>query len=485
MHALTFTRASILPLALALGCADDSQPSDDEVGDTGSTDTTDGSTDDTGSSTTDETSTTDDDTGTTDDTSTTDDTTDDTTDETTETGDPPEFFEVGVDIRSIDPTQAELQGLYLGGFGAPFLRGQAQGVHDSLYARTFAIGYGDDAIIYTVVDAVGMGNHWTREIRMKAALATGISAQRIVIATTHSHSGPDFQGLWGGVGNAYKAKVIDAVVASMQAAWDGREPADLSASNSIGDNNNRRDWGYTDDTALVLQAHAQDDDALLGTMVSFAAHPVVLGDGNKQLSRDYVGYAVDALEFGTGGPVVWFNGILGDVSPKTPPGDYADDFARAQAYGELLAMQAVAMVDSAEPVDLGMAHAFEQWELPVDNTLFNLAGQLGILDYDFDMRGMQNIVTTQAVYIRLGTKVQLVAFPGESLTRNGLPIKEVMPAPYKAVLGNAGDALGYFVPSDEWQIGLNDNYEEGVSLGMSVGDTTRDIIIEMITADPF
>jgi hypothetical protein len=483
---MTFARSiPALALSFCLACADDNPPTDDEVGDSG-TDTETGSTDDTG--TTEDTTTTDDDVGTTDETSTTDDTTeDDTTEEDTtetETGDPPEFYEIGVDVRSIDPTDAELQGLYLGGFGAPFVRGQATGVHDSLYARTFVVGYGDDAAVFTIVDAVGMGNQWTRQIRMEAALATGISAERIVIATTHSHSGPDFQGLWGGVGNGYRDKVIDTVVASMQAAWDGREAADLSVSNSIGDNNNRRDWGFTDDSILVLQAHAQDDDELLGTMIAFAAHPVVLGDSNKELSRDYCGYAVDALETATGGPVVWFNGILGDVSPAVPAGMYPDDFARAQAYGELLAMQASAMIENAEPVDLGMVHAYESWEMPVDNFLFNLAGQLGILDYDFMMQGMQNIVTTQSAYFRLGTMVQIVSFPGESLTRNGLPIKESMPAPYKGVLGNAGDALGYFVPSDEWQTGLNDNYEEGVSLGMTVGDTTRDIIIEMIEADP-
>jgi hypothetical protein len=60
-----------------------------------------------------------------------------------------------------------------------------------------------------------------------------------------------------------------------------------------------------------------------------------------------------------------------------------------------------------------------------------------------------------------------------------------MAAPYKAVLGNAGDALGYFVPSDEWMTGLNDDYEESVSLGMSVGDTSRDKAIELIETDPF
>jgi hypothetical protein len=83
------------------------------------------------------------------------------------------------------------------------------------------------------------------------------------------------------------------------------------------------------------------------------------------------------------------------------------------------------------------------------------------------------------------TQVQIVALPGESLTRNGLPVKEAMTAPFQVVLGNAGDALGYFVPTDEWEVGLNDNYEESVSLAQSAGDTTRDALLSMIAADPF
>ncbi|NJK31959.1 MAG: hypothetical protein HC927_05810 [Deltaproteobacteria bacterium] len=271
----------------------------------------------------------------------------------------------------------------------------------------------------------------------------------------------------------------------MAAAVDSREPAELTVSNSTALNNNRRGWGFTDDSMFVLQAHAQDDQALLGTMVAFAAHPVVLGNDNKELSRDYVGYAVDSLEGLTGGPVVWFNGILGDVSPKVPDGVYADDFERADAYGSYLADQATLMLDAAEPVDLGITSDYASWEMQVQNVLFNLAGQLGILDYDFDQMGLMSFVTTQTAYFRLGTTIQLVAFPGESLTRNGLPIKEVMTAPYKVVLGNAGDALGYFVPSDEWQTGLNDNYEEGVSLGMSAGDTAQGVMIGLVEADVF
>ena len=79
--------------------------------------------------------------------------------------------------------------------------------------------------------------------------------------------------------------------------------------------------------------------------------------------------------------------------------------------------------------------------------------------------------------------LQLAAFPGESLTRNGLEVKQAMTAPHRMVLGLTGDALGYFIPSDEWMTGKNDDYEESISLGMTVGDTSRDAMAAMIAAD--
>ena len=51
-------------------------------------------------------------------------------------------------------------------------------------------------------------------------------------------------------------------------------------------------------------------------------------------------------------------------------------------------------------------------------------------------------------------------------------------------MGLSGDSLGYFVPSDEWLTGRNDDYEESVSVGMAAGDLTRDLMIAMIEADP-
>ena len=76
-----------------------------------------------------------------------------------------------------------------------------------------------------------------------------------------------------------------------------------------------------------------------------------------------------------------------------------------------------------------------------------------------------------------------MAWPGESLTRNGLPVKDAMDTPFKLWLGLTTDSLGYFVPSEEWKTGRNGDYEESVSMGKDVGDTARDMAIGLVKSD--
>jgi hypothetical protein len=460
-------RYSLACLALsATACHAGSAEGDDEVGDTG-TDTTSESGTDTTSDTT-ETET-------------------DTSSDTTETGDPPvEHFEVGFDVHDITPTADEMaEEFYLGGYGAPYQRGVVQGVHDPVFVRTMAIGYGpSEGVILAIVDGIGMGNQIQREIRATAAATLGIEESQMIVAATHSHSAPDFQGLWGGVPDAYKARVISDIVASADVAWNSKVPAMLEVASTTSSNRNRRGYDFTDDSLFALHATSLEGDPL-GLMVTFAAHPVILGDDNLMISRDYCGYTVDKLEEELGVPVLFFNGIQGDVSPDGADGTFADDFEKADFYGDLVAQSALDVIAEREPVSVDFHRELRSFELDVDNELFILVANAGIIYYDFEMRGEEYTIATQTTYMRLGEQVQMIGFPGESLTRNGLSIKEAMTAPHQAVLGLATDSLGYFVPSDEWMTGLNDNYEESVSLGETAGDTTRDILLDMIAVDPW
>ena len=391
-------------------------------------------------------------------------------------------FTVGLDVAAITPTELQ-PAIYLGAYGLPFTR-VAEGVHDEIYVRSFAVGLDDSGIVLAVTDLPGLGNHFTRDVRARVAEATGLSEHRVLLSATHSHSSPDFQGLWGGGPASYRDVAIDRIVASMTAAWDARVPATLEVATTTAPNHNRRDWGFTDDALTIVRAVDARGQAL-GLFTVFAAHPTVLGEGNHDISRDWCGYAVDALESRTAAPALLFNGVLGDASPDVPAGDYADDFERAAAYGELVADAVLEGVTSSEPIDPELHVDHRTWTLVGTNVLFNLAAQVGLLDYDYDEAGGELSVDTQATYLRLGTQLQIVTFPGEPLTRVGLPIKDVMQAPHRAVLGQTNDMLGYFIPSDEWMTGHNDDYEESISLGPDVGDITRDVLIALIETDAF
>jgi len=402
--------------------------------------------------------------------------------------DPPsEGFEAGFDVRDISPNDAELMlGVYMGAYGAPEARGVATGVHDPVYARAVALRAGDEEVVMAILDLPGLGNRYTRRIREDVAALTGLDPLRILVGATHSHSSPDFMGLWGGVPDAYADRVVSLVVGGMVDALDNADPVDLHVGTGAAENRNRRGWPVTDQAVTVLDAR-DPQGARVGTVAVFAAHPVVLGESNKEISRDWPGWAVDAAEAELGAPVLLFSGIIGDVSPSVPDGTYADDFERCDAYGGAVGGEVAAVAQAAGLIaDETLAWDSTVWTLPVDNFLFELAATLGLLEYDFDEVDGQKTVETQSSYLRVGSLaggLQLAAFPGESLTRNGLEVKQTMTAPHRMVLGLTGDALGYFIPSDEWMTGLNDDYEESISLGVTVGDTSRDAMAAMIAAD--
>ncbi len=393
-------------------------------------------------------------------------------------------FLAGFDVADISPNEGHLAlNVYLGSYGPPFSR-SAEGLHDALHVRSFALQYGGEGFVAAITDLPGMGNEFSRAIQARVSEQLEIPVSHVLVGTTHSHSAPDFQGLWGGGPSEYRNPVVDEIVGSMNRAWAERDFAELEIASTIGPNANRRDWGFTDDSLTVLVAR-DEAGGIMGSFTVFGAHPTVLGSSNHEVSRDWCGGFVDAMEAHTSAPSVLFNGVLGDARPVIPPGEYADDFERAIAYGNEIADIAFEAISEVEPISGGLYIDHRTWDLPVDNGLFQLAAGVGLLDYDFGENDDGLFVTTGATYVRLGTQFQFVTFPGEPLTRTGLEIKDAMDAPHRAILGQTGDSLGYFILSDEWMTGHNDDYEETVSLHPTAGDTATSVLTALIEVDDF
>lgn len=401
------------------------------------------------------------------------------------TGGTPQQFNAGFDITDISPNEGHLSlNVYMGAYGPPFVRGPAESVHDSIYIRSFAISFGDVGFVAAVADLPGFGNDFTADIVARVAGNTGLPPEHVMVGATHTHSAPDFMGLWGGGPSEYRNPVIDEVVGSMSRAWILRTPATLEVASTTAPNNNRRDWEFTDDSITQLMARDEDGN-LLGSVGVFAAHPTVLGQSNRAISRDWCAGYIDTMEERSGAPAVLFNGILGDASVATPPGEYADDFERSFAYGALIADIAHEALGSPDAISPGITIDHTTWTMPVENVLFQLAAAVDLLDYSFSDSGGGQSVDATSTYVRLGEELQFISFPGEPLTRTGLEIKNMMTTPHQAVLGNTGPAFGYFILGDEWMTGRNEDYEESVSLHETAGDLAVEAIMDLIDSDRF
>ena len=403
------------------------------------------------------------------------------------------YYNVGVCIKDITPSEKEINdgNVYLGGYGIWKIRfpwGPIKGVHDPVYARSMVIELDGQTIAIAVLDTIGIGNEIILEIQRRVTEATGIDKYHQFICATHTHLGPDLQGIWGGVSDSYKEYVIASTSEAIIEAYNSRNPANLyvSGKNVEGLNRNRRGLGYTDETLTVLDAISINDNKRIGTIINFSAHPIVVNMVRNfgRITRDYPGYLVDYAGKKLDAPVLFMNGVVGDA---TPDGIDRENYHNASKYGRLIAKEAIESMENQILVDREMVfHVDRMWNM-ISNTVFQFVMLSGLAYYDIERikyefpKGIY--VRTQTAYFRLGTQLQGVSVPGEATTRLGERIKESLSEDtYKLFFSLSSDSLGYLIPSDEWKSG---GMEESVSLDKYMGDNVASSLEKIIGYDDY
>jgi hypothetical protein len=354
-------------------------------------------------------------------------------------------------------------------------------------------------------------------VREDAARLTRIAPERIIVACTHSHASPDLQGLWGGVADAYRTHVAHRSASAIWEAQQALAPATLGAATTHVDGGvrNRRGWPETDTTLTTLRI-TDGGGSTVATIVNFACHPTASGGANTWVSRDWCGYAVDAVEAATGGIALYVNGAIGDVNP-------AEDgsFDATQRLGEAVAAAALGSLDAVEDAGGAIEVRMAPLELPlnlermsqrVQDAVARVGPALGVLSRAGGLRAAaaalhasgradvaqivaglelmserrlvrregRTYLPTLCGYLRIGGAVEAYAAPGEVLTRLALPLRASLGARHRLFLGLAQDTLGYFIPEDEWMTGRNDNYEESVSMGKHAGAALADALLALV-----
>jgi hypothetical protein len=219
--------------------------------------------------------------------------------------------EAGTGERVITPPL----GVDLCGYGF-YLDRKAESVLDDLKARALVLRDDRTTIVIVGLDLVGLSVEVGDELRARIAEKLTIPRTHVLLACTHTHSGPvtlSLPGL-GEMDAAYLETMKSAVVAAAEEAASSLRRAALSiafeAIEPIGFDRRRKDFAGIDP---VLKAAIIQTAERKIFLFNYACHAVVLGP-EKRVSADWPGAVIRVLERkGHGG--LFLQGFCGDVDP--------------------------------------------------------------------------------------------------------------------------------------------------------------------------
>jgi len=375
--------------------------------------------------------------------------------------------------------------VFLAGFGQ---NRRAQTIHDDLFVRALVLSDGNFTLILAALDLIGFFRpdvlDVTQRIQMRAPGA------HVIIASTHTHHGPDTMGLWGpdsshsGVDRQYMATLKEQVTATMHSCLENLQAVGLkTASVHVpGVAKNARNPEIVDDELTIAQFYLLQTFQPVVSLFGFPCHPEVLWEHNPHITADYPGVLRREVEKATGAPCIFFSGALGGM--MTP--DVANhSFEEADQIGKKLSRVGLEVL-SGSKTTLNPQITFAKKEITtkLTNILFKLAFKRKLLP---DVRNRDGRISSEVNLLKIGP-LWLATIPGELLPKLGLALKNSMRkagAGVAGVIGLANDELGYILPREDFRYPFNPfnpgrHYEETMSVGSEIGPLVVEAIQSML-----
>lgn len=361
---------------------------------------------------------------------------------------------------------------------------EAQGVHDPLFAKAIAISDGSQLVLLYSLDLLGFTPARSAALSQAVATACSLEPEQIVLACTHTHSGPNtlplrgipdvdesyFEQLAQRMQEAGKEALAALRPATMQVAL-GRSHVGVNRRSPVGQSINLREnpQGVYDDALLVLRFLDICDDKLLGVVTCYGCHLTALGPKNMLISAEWAGLAMNSLQQQLGCLCLFLNGAFGNVNPRNRDETWSRTEEIAETFAQdCLATLAEAHEEESTPVSLErmvvqlpLAPLAPEDEIhrlrleassilsgpPVDEASRRVAEVRRQYADAVERRRIACEVEesrpVELVGLRLG-KVAFVGMPGEVFAEYAIWLRGDSPFPYTMVLGNVGADLGYF-----------------------------------------
>jgi neutral ceramidase len=260
-------------------------------------------------------------------------------------------------------------GIEMEGFEGRAFR--AFGAHDPLQATALVLDDGARRVALVALDICEVNEEQVAAVRQAVADSAGIPPEGLLLAASHTHSGPK-NTLEDGTEDEreYWASLPRKVVAAVDGAAGSLEPARFGAAtgwSALGINRRERlarggvwlgrnHFGPFDTDLGVVRIERSDGSPLAGLM-NYACHALCLWHDNYLVSADFPGYAVHFFQEGIGGgaKALFLNGACGDIHPREcwiSHGQFSGGgFALAERAGRDLAVNALKAWRRTETTD--------------------------------------------------------------------------------------------------------------------------------------
>lgn len=264
------------------------------------------------------------------------------------------------------------------------------GVHDPLYAKSVVLDDGKTKLALVSCDLLALSRDSVKIIRQMITDKIGIPSSNILIACTHTHSGPAtvFLRNCGSVDQNWLSKLEQQIAETVIQANQELQPA------SLGYGFGTADISLDRRISMLPQHTPEEVDKSLGVIaieyisgepialiLNYTCHPVVMAEKNRYFSADYPGAACDYLEsnYPSDPIILFFNGACGNINPNVRGGAWEE----MTKLGEMIGKAAAEIADAITTSDTHTISAIDQ----------NVELQLRIPNYEgieFELESFRN-----------------------------------------------------------------------------------------------
>ena len=354
-------------------------------------------------------------------------------------------------------------GLELSGYGFDLER-RATAVLDDLQARALYLRREGHALVLISCDLLGFTVQQTDEMRQALRHRFGLAAGSVLLACTHTHTGPATTTLrgCGEPDPSYVAGLGPLIEKAVAIAEADCQPARLSYAmptiEPLGYNRRKRCFEPIDPvlkTAFLLRASRPI------AVTGYACHAVTLGPV-ASISADWPGAVVRAFEK-RGYQAIVFQGFCGDIDPVTNLDRWGQGSREdLDLYGELVCQRALKSLEYATAEESpGLCSTETRIDLPLDVPADpqeleairrawgrELSGAHRVVDDWFGEARRRYPALRAEPFVRavpiqaMGIGgLRLIGLPGEVFSEYSLRLRAKWPALF--TIGYAGGNVGY------------------------------------------